>query len=1168
MSVLAQDFEKGLDLTTQPSWSGADANQLVDAGIPAADKGMVITTTDSGSTPDVPDASADSASPVKKLRWQRYFWRRVRNSGLSPLLYIWNPNATSDATYLKWQVVSSGSNSGGALTFANYAALRAYDFTSLVTGQVTVFVLGYATAGDGGFGEFRYDSTDASSADDDGRVLVTTVGSYRFKRVVAPGEFAKPEWFGGFSGVSSLAGGRAVTKASRKCVAYYRTLEYGFGTYWIANRIVVPRNTTIKGQGKGLTTIKLVDASADLDAYPANSYFCCFMWMIAGTTSSAAVGDTYLTLADEGAGDNSSVSEMSINGNYDNQTRDGLQRYLHGIRAVNLMGGNCVIRNVEAQQCGSAYVSSGSGEAIIFRIGKFSGQTNDIGGIIDGCEYSNPGHPLLGGATLANYGWPTTIGGNWGGHEYTVIALSLDGGDLALGQCSGKIINCYVHDLPRSLTGIPNPINAISMAGGYGVEIANNRVINVDGNAYYCDNTESVTQKTDHVDLHDNIFKNVFRGIRLFSGTSTNRHSFYNIHDNIIELYQTSPSYPLAAPPAGVLIDFAGSLSFSGDYVFHDIVIQNNQISGGGNFTQESGTLSLYSRGIYILLTNGDLYNNLAFNDNIIDIPQVGANSYSQTIGPTVASGINLVGTTVKITNYTGGSDDFSAFGCKNPDGTVSAGYTGAEFVLVANPVTPTYWQNGSTLQFLYYYENEPDSLAIYFVNNTSAIVSYQNTGRKFRWSATGNRTPKGKLLYTMLTTAQFTRYAKVYQPDSTREELCDPLDLSLATGKILDLDYAYPRNVGDKWFNTALKRLWIAQDTRREINSGGIVAGRSYSVLCDDNATGVATYNGVAYGHNSNFTGLPGITVFTLSGVAHVYEASDYCWQPLTRNSYEIYAAVEPTYYNYGISLDRFLDSRFFVYFNASLNGDHRIALPDPTATDTNGNKIYKGRTCFVRYGRNAVTDAHEIILTCGTVAAGVLTLIAGKIVDPVACAPADEIVLTPASKAPLGGIVGLLCDGEYWFITSQVSDPQEILLYTQIGTSAVSPNDFELTNWTVAPYYHIISTNLKDRQMKGIVVLAFPDTASVGFYLPDPANYPGYQFKLAIRVGNNAAYTATAYCGTPGSLLAKLSNPGIVGNKGEAVTTAVVAAGVAADRIIVVEVTSIGATWLIMCN
>lgn len=1086
MSTIAQDFEKGLDLSVQPTVNGSDINQIVDAGTPAADKGLVITTTDSGSTPDVPDASADSASPVKRTRWQRYIWRRVRNSGLAPLMYVWNPNATSDATYLKWQAISASASSTGALTFANYAALRAYDFTSLVTGQVTVFVLGYATAGDGGFGEFRLDASDTSSADDDGRVLVATIGSYRFKRVVAPGEFAKPEWFGGIVNVNTLVGGAAISKACRKCVAYYKSLEFGFGIYYTDDKIIVTRDTKIRGQGKRLSTLRLCDASTRVAAYTDGSYFALFMWAAPGTTTNALVGTTYLVLADEGPCDNASVTDLSIYANYDGQLRDGSNRFNCTVRAVELVGGNCRVTRVEAQQCGVGYRG---GECFPFRIGGTSGQTNNIGGVIEGCEYSNTGRPLSGGASLATYGWPTNMAGagrvnGWAGLELTVYALSLSTSGT---PSSGALIGNHAENLTRSLSTYPNPINILAQSGSKSCDVSNNTVINCDATCFYSDNTESLTQTTEGLDVHDNSFINVFRGVRLSSGWSTRQYHDCSIHDNLIELYATTPTYNMASPPAGILLDWDFSVTYvnPGDYAFRDITICNNTISGGGNFTPESGTNAFYSRGIYFSFNNGDVWNDFKVYNNRLDVPQYG-------------------------------------------------------------PASPAY------------YFQEANSLALYWVG-TSAVLGNTLIGSRLpKLLLSGNRAARGDLIPYMTCANGVTVLAefKQYQHEGVRIRTDDPIDT------ITNLDDVFPVQQGQLWFNTAEKRLWIAQDTERAVASGSIVEQRSYCVRSDTANTNTAqakvTYDGIDYAHNAQFLAVNGVSIYTTLGDARVFESPVYCWQALTRDAIQIFQASAAT--SYDILSDRFIDSAFFVNFNAT-DTDKVVYLPDPA--------LYPGRSFYLAFAKDATANPREIQLSCKI--AGVVT--ANKIVDPVSCDYVTNLLLgfPRAGLGPSGtagtsllGNIALYSNGAAWFVTSQVVDPQEILVQRK---GAASGGDFVLTSDATNPQYHNLSIDPNARQLKGLIYLEFAILNDVEFYLPDPANWVGYQFKLAVRVASGK--TVTAKCGVSGTpIFLKMINPGVTGIKGEIVSAAVVADVAAANRIIVCEVTAMNGYWLIMCN
>lgn len=104
------DFNKGFDFTSALNLTQADLNTLVDDAVPFQEadalegKGLIISTKDTAlNIPSVPDA----ASVVK---WKRYIWERIPHStaaSTTPILYVWDNNIVSVATYLKW-VLASG----------------------------------------------------------------------------------------------------------------------------------------------------------------------------------------------------------------------------------------------------------------------------------------------------------------------------------------------------------------------------------------------------------------------------------------------------------------------------------------------------------------------------------------------------------------------------------------------------------------------------------------------------------------------------------------------------------------------------------------------------------------------------------------------------------------------------------------------------------------------------------------------------------------------------------------------------------------------------------------------------------------------------------------------------------------------------------------------------
>lgn len=112
MSASNIDLIAGLDLTGLTKVSGAQLTQLVNNGTPYSDKGLILATSDVAGVPDVPNAATTT-------KWQRYIWLRIGAAATTP--YIWNPNAASDVTLLKWQTIAQSSIGPGTITGAMIA---------------------------------------------------------------------------------------------------------------------------------------------------------------------------------------------------------------------------------------------------------------------------------------------------------------------------------------------------------------------------------------------------------------------------------------------------------------------------------------------------------------------------------------------------------------------------------------------------------------------------------------------------------------------------------------------------------------------------------------------------------------------------------------------------------------------------------------------------------------------------------------------------------------------------------------------------------------------------------------------------------------------------------------------------------------------------------------
>jgi len=127
-----QDFIPGVDLTNAVTVSGAALNALVNAAIPQTDKGLVIVTFDTGTSPNVPDAR-DGATP----KWQKYLWLRVQTS--SVILYAWNPNAAEDVIYLNWININISGIGAGSILAAMLAsnAVNSGNVDSISASKIT-----------------------------------------------------------------------------------------------------------------------------------------------------------------------------------------------------------------------------------------------------------------------------------------------------------------------------------------------------------------------------------------------------------------------------------------------------------------------------------------------------------------------------------------------------------------------------------------------------------------------------------------------------------------------------------------------------------------------------------------------------------------------------------------------------------------------------------------------------------------------------------------------------------------------------------------------------------------------------------------------------------------------------------------------------------------------
>lgn len=144
MSATA-DLLPPFDPTGYASITGAQLYQYLSGAAPVSDTGFTIVTSDSSGVPNVPDAATTT-------KWQRYLWIRITATSVNA--YLWNPSATSDATYLKWVSVNIAGIGAGSITGSMIAdntitdaKIISLDYTKL-TGVPATFSPGGAAGGD------------------------------------------------------------------------------------------------------------------------------------------------------------------------------------------------------------------------------------------------------------------------------------------------------------------------------------------------------------------------------------------------------------------------------------------------------------------------------------------------------------------------------------------------------------------------------------------------------------------------------------------------------------------------------------------------------------------------------------------------------------------------------------------------------------------------------------------------------------------------------------------------------------------------------------------------------------------------------------------------------------------------------------------------------------
>lgn len=149
---------------------------------------------------------------------------------------------------------------GGPGTYVeNYALLRLLDPSAFVAGYVSN-VAGYATANDGGGGQFSYDPS-SSEADNNGTVIEPANSIGRWLRVFSGAYNVR--WFGakgdGIANDTTAIQNAADTAATGNAETTIRGIEiFAPAGVYLVNQIDLSRGTTVTGEGPDLTIFRKV----------------------------------------------------------------------------------------------------------------------------------------------------------------------------------------------------------------------------------------------------------------------------------------------------------------------------------------------------------------------------------------------------------------------------------------------------------------------------------------------------------------------------------------------------------------------------------------------------------------------------------------------------------------------------------------------------------------------------------------------------------------------------------------------------------------------------------------------------------------------------------------------------------------------------------------------
>lgn len=988
MAPTNQDFVKGIDFTGLTSINAGDLNQVVDAASPAADKGLIINTTDEVVyVPTVPDAETT-------VKWQQYIWiRRLHAddaSNTKVLFYAWNPNATSDTTMLKWErirgIVDADLLDVGDLpALSNFGMVQTqgYRYTikltvelvtslrdinvSYLTNGVICHALGYYEIGDDGGGWFRFDSTSVAT-DNAGTVFTPATGNGRWIRVVEGSDYYA-EWYG-----AKGDGATDDSAAIQACIDEYKGVTLKDKTYIIGTWIKPRDFMHLKGQGKTKTVLKLADNMYKI--HPERFVSDAARWY--GMVSSSA-GE-----ADDGNGvcSSDSIIEGIL---FDNNYRGQPEGYKLTCDTVRLSGAANIVRDC-------AFIDFGSGcslyENFVVNLATDLNKitTTDLrGSKVFNCEFYEPADNS---SVFKNGGHtPEITLINAGGHV-AVDDWSLTGipaGDFALGV---EIANCRFINIQRDQVTQYQAIHCITTAQCDGANIHDNYAINVDGAGYYEDSWHNK-----NLCIHDNVFININCGIHINSGGpwTENGHNYCHrvfgltITNNTIVARAANANYPYSYVAACVYF----YLPTTNMYVVQDCLISGNNFKAQINEIANVASIE-YNTGYAYMIRGATTADNYITYNNV---KYYNGETFDALSGITTFT-VNGSATVSKVR---------LSRGILFHTGHCSMNHITIDNNLIDCNYAETYLLSASAGNYKTIY-------AIMFLNGYS---TWQTNPEVVLVG--DNKTPQGEVLRCAIMT---------YVSAGIWGESW-PLENNLAKTSWTIPYYISPSNVNQFMFvkdngafNAASDEylrgnaLYKAVIPTRCIPSGQILPGITYMVKTDGSASSYITYGSSNYTNNQLFVGINGTTTYARTGYAEVHVVPMDCVLPVSYpRNYVIeevsgsrsgtHGALTSTFTLNGFfNLKKGLEGIIKLVFN---NDDavKTVNFPDPAN--------YCGRTFKLCVYVPALTSSRDIKLAATS----------AWLVNNTTMTIGTSITLgTSSTTEAKAMMVDIISDGTYWYV------------------------------------------------------------------------------------------------------------------------------------------------------